>query len=70
MDKDVVKVLERLRQLRLERNLSLLELATRANISHSYLYYLESRKKVPSLTVLFRLATALEVPIRQFFESP
>ena len=69
MDKDVIQVLERIRQLRVERNLSILELATRANISHSYLFYLESKRKVPSLTVLFQLARALEIPIRKFFES-
>lgn len=45
------------------------ELATRANVSRSYIYYIETKKKIPTLTVLFRLADAMDVDIEEFFGS-
>jgi transcriptional regulator with XRE-family HTH domain len=67
MDKEVEKVLDSVRRIRIEKELSLLEVATRAEISHSYLYYLEAKRKVPTLTILNRLAKALGVKMRDFF---
>jgi XRE family transcriptional regulator of biofilm formation len=67
MYKEVSAVLDRIRALRMEKGLSILDLANRAEISHSYLYYIESQKKVPTLTVLCRLAKALSVEMKDFF---
>ena len=68
VDKEVEAVLDRLRKLRTERQISIIELAAEAEISHSYLFYLESKRKVPTLTVLNRLAKALGVSMKDFFE--
>jgi transcriptional regulator with XRE-family HTH domain len=67
MDKEVAEVLENVRRLRVEKEISILDLATSAEISHSYLFYIESKKKVPTLTVLNRLAKALGVEMKDFF---
>jgi transcriptional regulator with XRE-family HTH domain len=68
VDIEVEQVLDNLRKLRLEKELSIIDLANEAEISHSYLFYLESKRKVPTLTVLNRLAKALGVSMRAFFE--
>jgi DNA-binding XRE family transcriptional regulator len=65
----VVHVLERIRDIRVSKNISVEDLAGRANLSRSYIYYIETKKKIPTVTVLFRLADALEVPIEDFFSS-
>jgi transcriptional regulator with XRE-family HTH domain len=68
VDKEVEKVLENLRKLRLIKELSIIDLANEAEISHSYLFYIESKRKVPTLTVLNKLAKALGVGMRDFFD--
>ena len=68
MEKEVEEVLDNLRRLRLEKELSIIDLANEAGISHSYLFYIESKRKVPTLTVLDRLAKALGVGMKEFFE--
>jgi len=68
VDKEVEKVLDNLRKLRLEKELSIIDLANDADISHSYLFYIESKRKIPTLTVLNKLAKALGVGMKDFFE--
>jgi transcriptional regulator with XRE-family HTH domain len=66
-DKEVIAVLENIRRTRVEKGMSILDLADEAEISHSYLFYIESKKKVPTLTVLNKLAKALGVSMKDFF---
>jgi transcriptional regulator with XRE-family HTH domain len=55
-----------LKELRLKRGYSQLELAKRAKITNVYLSLLETGKnKNPSLAVLQRLAKALGVPVTE-----
>jgi transcriptional regulator with XRE-family HTH domain len=64
---------ERLRQLREAKQLSLNELATKANISKTYLWELEkdmSGAKKPSAAVLLRLAKALSTTIGDLLTQP
>ncbi|MDR1179919.1 MAG: helix-turn-helix domain-containing protein [Spirochaetales bacterium] len=67
MHREISAVLDRIRALRIEKGLSILDLANKADISHSYLYYIESKRKVPTLTVLCRIAKALSVEMKDFF---
>ncbi|WP_407653999.1 helix-turn-helix domain-containing protein [Candidatus Haliotispira prima] len=39
-----------------------------SGVAHSYLFYIEHKKKVPALIVLDKLAKALGVSMRDFFE--
>jgi transcriptional regulator with XRE-family HTH domain len=68
MDKEVSIVLENIRRMRVEREISIINLASDAGISHSYLFYIETQKKVPTLTVLNKLAKALGVRMEDFFK--
>jgi len=61
----------RIRSIRIERELSLPELARRAEISRSYLYELEGNlpnRSVPTAGVLFKLARALGVSLADLIE--
>jgi transcriptional regulator with XRE-family HTH domain len=59
--KNVIKLYEKIKLLRKERNLSQEELADKAGIHISYLSRLENGHNEPSVEVFKRLADALEV---------
>jgi transcriptional regulator with XRE-family HTH domain len=67
MNKQIQEVCEKIRLLRNQKGLTILELAERAGIAHSAVYYIESKKKEPTLSTLFKLAEALEISITEFF---
>lgn len=52
-----------LRGLREEKNLSQLELASRAGISNQYVGYIERELRRPTVETLARLAIALDCPV-------
>jgi transcriptional regulator with XRE-family HTH domain len=54
---------QRLRELRLARNLTQTQLAERCGSNHPFISNLERGVKVPSLTMVLRLAEALECPV-------
>ncbi len=56
---------EQLRQWRLRRRYSQLELSNRAEISTRHLSFVETARSAPSREMLLRLADHLEVPLRE-----
>lgn len=62
-----VEVGKRLRELREARNLSMRELARLSGLSANALSTIERSKSSPSVSTLYKLAEALEVPITAFF---
>ncbi len=61
---------DRIRQYRLQKNLSLSELAERAGVAKSYLSAIERYIQVnPSIHVLERLAGVLNVPVHVLIEE-
>jgi transcriptional regulator with XRE-family HTH domain len=62
-----VDVGNRLRQLRESRAVSMRTLATMSGLSANALSMIERGKTSPSVSTLYRLADALEVPITDFF---
>ncbi|MDE7395541.1 MAG: helix-turn-helix transcriptional regulator [Clostridiales bacterium] len=70
---DVIDVIERLNQLRLERNMSVYRLAELSGINQSTLANTFSRGTLPSLMHLDLICQTLGVSLSQFFaddESP
>ncbi len=63
---------DRIREIRIERQLPLTEVARRARISRSYLYELEGRepaeRPAPTAGVLYRLAQVLGVSVADLVE--
>jgi transcriptional regulator with XRE-family HTH domain len=67
MDKEIAVGLENIRRLRVEKEISILDVAASAGISYSYLLYTESKGKVPTLAILNKLVKALDVKMKNFF---
>jgi transcriptional regulator with XRE-family HTH domain len=61
MEPETIKIIENLRKTRISKKISLLNLANMIEISHSHLYYIESKRVIPSIDVIIKLAKALEV---------
>ena len=68
MEPETVKILENLRKTRISQKISLLNLANTVEISHSHLYYIESKKVIPSIDVIFKLAKALNTDMNSLLE--
>jgi transcriptional regulator with XRE-family HTH domain len=68
MEKETEKILEKIRQKRLEKKLSLLNLANYLGISHSHLYYIESKRVIPSIDVIVKISKALDYPLKDLLE--
>jgi len=68
MEKETEKILEKIRQKRLEKKLSLLNLANDLGISHSHLYYIESKRVIPSIDVIVKISKALDYPLKDLLE--
>jgi transcriptional regulator with XRE-family HTH domain len=65
MEKETKKILEKIRLKRLEKKRSLLNLATEVGISHSHLYYIESKRVIPSVDILVKISKALQINIKE-----
>lgn len=60
-------IVERLRIIREAMNLSVEEVELRSGLARSYLCDVENGQIVPSVAVLEKIATALEVPLAKLF---
>ena len=58
---------ERMKSLRVERGMTLAELAEQVNLSTSYLSQIERDRTMPSLSTLVDIAQGLKVEPRYFF---
>ena len=58
-----------LKVCRLERGLTQEDLAARAELDRPYITLIEAARKQPTLSVLYRLAAALELPLGVFLTS-
>jgi transcriptional regulator with XRE-family HTH domain len=64
-----VNVGRRLRELRVERGISIRALAKQSGLNVNTLSMIENGKTSPSVSTLQQVAAALEVPINAFFET-
>jgi transcriptional regulator with XRE-family HTH domain len=68
MERETEKILDKIRQKRQEKKLSLLNLANDLGISHSHLYYIESKRVIPSVDVIVKISKALDYPLKDLFD--
>ncbi len=68
MDKEVEQIVDNIRKIRNEKNISIIQLSNDSGISRSHLFYIESKKSVPSLNTLAKLAKAMKVSMKDFFD--
>lgn len=67
MDKEVESVIERIRHIRQEKKISIVQLSVESGISRSHLFYIESKKTIPSLETLAKIAQAMGLHLKDFF---
>jgi len=65
MEKETEKILEKIRCKRIQQKISLLNLANEVGISHSHLYYIESKRVIPSIDVIIKIAKALKMNLKE-----
>ena len=61
MEPETKKILENLRKIRISKKISLLNLANMVEISHSHLYYIESKRVIPSIDIVVKLIKAMNI---------
>ncbi|MBR0494750.1 MAG: helix-turn-helix transcriptional regulator [Treponema sp.] len=67
MDSEVEQVIDKIRTFRTERKISIVQLSVDSGISRSHLFYIESKKTIPSLETLSKIAKAMNLTLRDFF---
>jgi transcriptional regulator with XRE-family HTH domain len=68
MEPETEKILENLRKTRISQKISLLNLANMVEISHSHLYYIESKRVLPSIDLVIKLSKALNINLINLLE--
>ena len=63
MERKTERIFEKIRQKRLEKMISLLNSANDLGISHSHLYYIESKRVIPSIDVIAKIRKTLDYPL-------
>lgn len=61
-----IKIL--LKRIRKERNITLKRLSETTGISESHLSYIERGEREPTLSILLRIASALNIDIKDLYE--
>ena len=67
MDKEVEDVIDKIRIFRKEKKIYILTLSVDSGISRSHLFYIESKKTIPSLETLAKIAHAMNLHLKDFF---
>jgi len=63
MEPETERIIKNIRKIRRKKKISVLNLSLDAGISHSHLFYIESKRTIPSIDVLVRIAKALDIPL-------
>ena len=68
MEQETEKILENIRKKRTDRRISIINLANEIGISHSHLYYIESKRVVPSIDVVIKIAKSLNLTLKDLLD--
>ena len=70
MEEDVlIQISNRIKERRREKNITVQELALRANVSKGLISQIENSRTIPSLLVLIEIIKALEIDLNEFFKD-
>lgn len=70
VDNQVVsRIAKKIRSTRLEKNLTIQELASRMHVSKGLLSKIENSRTIPSLPVFVTLIQSLEISLKEFFQD-
>ena len=65
----VGRIAQKIRSTRLEKNLTIQQLATRVSVSKGLLSKIENSRTVPSLPIFISIIQALEISLKDFFRD-
>ena len=68
MEQETKRILGKIRSVRLAKRISLLNLASEVGISHSHLYYIESKRVIPSIDVIVKISKALGISTKELMD--
>jgi transcriptional regulator with XRE-family HTH domain len=68
-DDILIQIGNRIRERRRERNITVQELATQANVSKGLISQIENSRTIPSLIVLIDIIKALDIDLNAFFKD-
>jgi len=63
-----MQVIIKLREIRIEKNISIRELSRKTGISKSHLNYIENGEREPTISVIVRIALALGIDEKDLYE--
>jgi transcriptional regulator with XRE-family HTH domain len=70
MEEDIlIQISNRIKERRRKKNITVQELAIRANVSKGLISQIENSRTVPSLIVLIDIIQALEIDLNEFFKD-
>jgi transcriptional regulator with XRE-family HTH domain len=70
MEEDtLIQISNRIKEKRREKNITVQELATRANVSKGLISQIENSRTIPSLMVLIDIIKSLEIDLNDFFKD-
>src|ERR1700751_1502060 len=70
MEEDVlIQISNRIKERRREKNITVQELATNANVSKGLISQIENSRTIPSLMVLIDIIKALNIDLNEFFKD-
>ncbi len=70
MEEDVlIQISNRIKERRREKNITVQELAVRANVSKGLISQIENSRTIPSLMVLIDIIKSLEIDLNDFFKD-
>ncbi|GAC1314514.1 MAG: XRE family transcriptional regulator [Mucilaginibacter sp.] len=70
MEEDIlIQISNRIKNRRREKNITVQELAQRANVSKSLISQIENSRTIPSLIVLIDIIKALDIDLNDFFKD-
>lgn len=69
MEAETEQILDNIRKIRQEKDISVFNLSLEAGISHSHLFYIESKRVAPSIDVVVRLAKALNIQFCELLDT-
>ncbi|MDO3642137.1 helix-turn-helix domain-containing protein [Mucilaginibacter sp. L3T2-6] len=70
MEEDIIiQISNRIKEKRREKNITVQELAQRANVSKGLISQIENSRTIPSLVVLIEIVKALEIDLNEFFKD-
>jgi len=70
MEDDIlIQISNRIKERRRDKNITVQELATQANVSKGLISQIENSRTIPSLIVLIDIIKALEIDLNEFFKD-